>query len=249
MVDPMTPISDKDTFTFSCHRGVRCYNQCCRDLNQFLTPYDVLRLKNRLKLSSGDFLRKYAIEYVGPRSGLPIVVFRTERDRGLACPFVTEQGCSVYEDRPASCRTYPLVRMVSRSRETGVLSEQYMLIREDHCFGFEEAQQQTVEEWIRNQGLAEYNEMNDPVLDLVRLKSQYRPEALDGASRKLLRLALYDIDGFREYAAREKLTLTSSVVSDLETMEDTALLRFSMQWVQQIFSQPGLNGSGDAVSG
>ena len=48
-------------FKFSCQPGVTCFNQCCRDVNILLTPYDVLRLKNRLGISSGEFLKKYTI--------------------------------------------------------------------------------------------------------------------------------------------------------------------------------------------
>ncbi len=49
-IDPDTP------FRFACNPGVACFNECCRDLNQFLTPYDVLRLKRGLGLSSRQFL-------------------------------------------------------------------------------------------------------------------------------------------------------------------------------------------------
>ncbi len=235
MTEQMTPIGSKETFTFTCHRGIRCFNHCCRDLNQYLTPYDILRMKNRLAISSGDFLDHYTVQHIGPQSGLPIVTFRMESAHGLTCPFVTPQGCAVYEDRPASCRTYPLARIVSRSRETGKLSVQYMLIREDHCFGFEEPGRQTVEEWIRSQGLAEYNDMNDRVLDVIRLKNRNRPGPLDAATQNLLRLALYDIDAFRAYAVEQNLSVPPQTVSDLESMDDTALLRFSLQWVQQVF--------------
>jgi Fe-S-cluster containining protein len=237
MTEQMTPIDHTDTFTFSCHRGVSCFNQCCRDLNQVLTPYDILRLKNRLGLSSGDFLKQYTVQYIGPQTGLPIVTLKTDRAGGLTCPFVTEQGCGVYEDRPASCRAYPIARIVSRSQETGLVSEHYMLIREDHCFGFRENRQQTVEEWIDTQGLAEYNDMNDRVLDLIRLKNLRSKEALGPASRHLLRLALYDIDGFREYAAEQKLSVASSSGSDLEALDDTVLLTFSIRWVQRVFEE------------
>ena len=37
-----------DTFRFRCHPGVGCFNRCCRNLNLFLYPYDVIRLRNRL---------------------------------------------------------------------------------------------------------------------------------------------------------------------------------------------------------
>jgi uncharacterized protein len=34
-----------DQFKFSCHKGLACHNTCCRDVNIFLTPYDVLRMR------------------------------------------------------------------------------------------------------------------------------------------------------------------------------------------------------------
>ena len=46
-----------DGFTFACHPEVPCFNQCCRRLNLVLTPYDVLRLKNHLGMSSEEFHR------------------------------------------------------------------------------------------------------------------------------------------------------------------------------------------------
>jgi Fe-S-cluster containining protein len=30
------------------------------------------------------------------------------RDEGHRCPFVTDKGCSIYEDRPEACRLYPV---------------------------------------------------------------------------------------------------------------------------------------------
>ena len=35
-------------FSFACHPDVPCFTKCCSDLDLALTPYDVLRLKNRL---------------------------------------------------------------------------------------------------------------------------------------------------------------------------------------------------------
>jgi uncharacterized protein len=233
MPEPMQPISEKDTFSFSCHCRIRCFNQCCRDLTQFLTPYDILRLKNRLGLSSGKFLAKFTVQHIGPQSGLPMVTFRTDGADGLKCPFVTEQGCGVYEDRPSSCRTYPLARLVSRSRDTGALSERYMLLKEAHCFGFEGARRQTVAEWIENQQIAEYNAMNDRILELIRLKNRYAPGVPDVKSEDLLRSALYDIDRFRRYALEKRICVPSSGDSDIEDMADDELLIFSVNWVQK----------------
>jgi len=43
-------------FQFNCNPGVSCFTQCCQDVTIVLTPYDVLRLKNGLKISSGEFM-------------------------------------------------------------------------------------------------------------------------------------------------------------------------------------------------
>ncbi|HKJ01944.1 MAG TPA: hypothetical protein VJ997_05800, partial [Longimicrobiales bacterium] len=50
-----------DPFNFACHPGVSCFNCCCHDVNVFLTPYDVMRLKNRLGIKSGEFLDRYTL--------------------------------------------------------------------------------------------------------------------------------------------------------------------------------------------
>ena len=135
MDEPLSPLTSTEKFRFDCHPEVPCFNQCCRDLNQFLTPYDILRLKNHFKVTSKEFLDRYTVSHVGPETGLPIITLKTEKATGFACPFVEESGCGVYENRPSSCRMYPLARMVSRSRDTGQTSELYYLIEEAHCQG------------------------------------------------------------------------------------------------------------------
>ena len=50
-----------DTFRFGCHPGVSCFNHCCSDVNIFLSPYDVLRMRKRLGMGSGEFLEKHVI--------------------------------------------------------------------------------------------------------------------------------------------------------------------------------------------
>ncbi|HLA49892.1 MAG TPA: YkgJ family cysteine cluster protein, partial [Thermodesulfovibrionia bacterium] len=46
-------------FKFRCHKAIKCFTKCCSNIDILLTPYDILRLKNRLRLSSGEFLSKY----------------------------------------------------------------------------------------------------------------------------------------------------------------------------------------------
>ena len=200
MADQTVLLLLDDTFRFSCSEAVPCFNKCCRDLNQFLTPYDILRLKNRLGIPSGLFLKKYTSEHTGPGSGLPIVSLKFDYASQYKCPFVTPSGCSVYEDRPSSCRTYPLARILTKSRETGNIAEQYMLLKEPHCLGFNCEQTQTVREWIESQGIAVYNEMNDLLMDIISLKNRLMPGgSIDDKSRRIFNMACYDLDTFRSH--------------------------------------------------
>ena len=59
-----------DTFKFACHDKISCFNQCCRDVNIFLTPYDIIRLKNRLGMTSEEVLKKYTILIISLLSNL-----------------------------------------------------------------------------------------------------------------------------------------------------------------------------------
>ncbi|MBW2470259.1 MAG: YkgJ family cysteine cluster protein, partial [Deltaproteobacteria bacterium] len=129
MEDDLKPIEPDTPFRFECSPNVACFNECCRDLNQFLYPYDILRLKKRLALSSGDFLKRYTTQHIGPESGLPVVALKPADAERLTCPFVTPDGCRVYSDRPASCRMYPLARAISRNRKAGRVSEHFMLLK------------------------------------------------------------------------------------------------------------------------
>ena len=229
-----------EPFRFACTKTVPCFNECCRDLNQFLTPYDILRLKNHFAMPSGDFLKKYCSRHTGPESGLPIVTLRPKTAPQLTCPYVTSAGCSVYADRPSSCRSYPLVRAISRSRETGIISERFMVLKENHCLGFNENNTQTVREWIEQQGLAEYNEHNDLLMDLISLKNQMQPEPLDLKSAHIFHLALYDLDSFRLQIFDNNLINTHemepAIIEAIQT-DDAALLKFGIEWVKrELFS-------------
>ncbi len=232
----LIPIASDALFGFCCHRSLPCFNACCQDLNQFLTPYDVLRLKNHLGLSSTDFLRRYCSRHTGPESGLPMVTLTPRSSPGAACPFVTGRGCSVYAHRPSSCRTYPLIRAVAKSRETGAVTERFVLIKESHCGGFGRQKEQTVRQWMEDQGLAPYNQFNDLLIEVISLKNRRLPGALDTEAGDLFHLALYDLDRFREHLFdNDRLhdgEFDRALRSDAR-INDVALLKLGIQWVER----------------
>ena len=235
MTPKLVPISLEDLFCFSCSPDVPCFNACCRDLNQFLTPFDILRLKNQLGLSSEEFLAKYTNWHIGPETGLPIISLKPKDTQEMICPFVSKKGCMVYENRPSSCRTYPLVRAVSRSRQTGEITEQFMVLKEPHCHGFDHGKSQTVLQWIDQQEIAICNQINDKLMTLISLKNRLRPGPLDEKSRNLFILALYDLDNFRSQILNKGLLDgldVDSALVDSALEDDIALLELGMEWIK-----------------
>lgn len=233
MEHTLIPLSLDESFRFSCNPEVSCFNECCKDVNQFLTPYDILRLKQHFGLSSQEFLAKYTSQHTGPETGLPVVSLKTSPENGFLCPFVSSEGCLVYENRPSSCRTYPLARMLSRSRETGQITIQYGLLVEPHCRGHEQEYRQTLRQWIESEGIAPYDAMNDMMIDIISLKNRLLPGPLEVKARSMFSMACYDLDGFRKFLTDKKKDpgLTDEYWQRLLD-DDTELLKFSMTWLK-----------------
>ncbi len=237
MESTMTPLSLDDPFPFSCSPEVSCFNACCRDLNQFLTPYDILRLKKGLGLSSSALLSRYTVLNDGPQTGLPVVSLRPKNGSEIECPFVTPKGCAVYKHRPSSCRTYPLARAVTRSRETGSLSEHYALLKEPHCCGHAIQKFRTVREWVIDQGLADYHKINDLFLSIISLKNRSGHGPLDLKSKHLFYLALYDLDAFRAQIKTQGILDGDPPDRDTRRRiesDDVALLEFAHAWIAKV---------------
>lgn len=233
MPNAISKLEQHQTFRFSCSPQVPCFNACCRDLNQVLTPYDILCLKQYLKMTSTDFLKTYTRASAGPGTGMPVVSLRFDDARNLACPFVTPDGCRVYPARPASCRTYPLARGVSRDRQTGALTEHWALIREPHCKGFEEGRPTTVDQWVDDQQIVDHNRMNDRMLELIGQKNRFRPGVLPPSEEKLVFIALYDLDTFRGQIDEAVADMPAASLPERDFSDDVELLCFAMDWVRQ----------------
>lgn len=235
MTQDMIPVLLTDPMPFACGPDRACFNDCCRDLNQVLTPYDVLRLKTHLDMPSQVFLQTYTIRRAGPESGFPVVTFSFDPSREYACPFVTEAGCSVYPDRPASCRLYPLARAISRSRKTGEIQEYYALIEESHCKGFDDHHTRTVGQWLTGQDVERHNRNNDKLMELIHLKNRIMPGPLSSDQSDLFYLALYDLDEFRHRIFSRDLLGTAAVAPRVMARigtSDEALLDLGLKWVR-----------------
>lgn len=240
MSDLLIPITADTVFRFECSPEVACFNQCCRDLVQALTPYDVLRVRQELGLSSGRFLEQYTRTHTGPGSGLPVVTLKPADEQTRVCPFVSPAGCRVYPNRPASCRTYPLARSLSRARATGAALESFYILREPHCHGFAGVREQTVCGWIDDQELCDYNAENDRMLELISAKNRLHPGPLPPDALDALTLALYDLDGFRAQLLDGRIkdagALCDAFPNAIEG-DDLQLLHAGLAWAKRILER------------
>ena len=241
-----------DKFHFGCHPGISCFNTCCADVNIFLSPYDVLRLKSRLGMTSTEFLDKHALLPVQADMKTPVVVLRMNDDEAKTCPFLTDSGCGVYTDRPWPCRMYPLGLAASKDTADGWRGERfYFLLKEEGCQGFGEAKEWTVREWLDDQGMDAYDEWGEAFKELTLHKFFEDDGTLSPERLEMFFTASYDLDKFRDFVFESTLLERFDVDEDfVEEMRhsDEALLRFSFLWLQfSLFGEKTMRINPDAA--
>ncbi|MDA3843417.1 MAG: YkgJ family cysteine cluster protein [Candidatus Kapabacteria bacterium] len=223
-----------DKFKFACHPGVSCFNQCCNDVNIFLTPYDIIRVKNRLGITSGEFLEKYTLLPIEENLKHPIIMLRMDEET-KNCPFVGKEGCTVYEDRPWSCRMFPVGVASPKEVENNDDKEFFFLLKEDVCKGFDGGNEWTVEEWMKNQGVDEYVELGDMFKDVSLHEYFTGTKGVEPVKLEMFYMACYDLDKFRTFVFGS--TFLKRFKVDAERIEkikkdDTELLKFGFDFIR-----------------
>lgn len=74
-----------------------CAN-CCKVFRPLLRAEDIDRLARHLKIPKEDFITQYIVEYENGQG----CFFKL-----TPCPFLVDNACTVYTDRPDICRSYP----------------------------------------------------------------------------------------------------------------------------------------------
>jgi len=231
---PFKPIPEK-TFKFRCHREIPCFTKCCANLNLVLTPYDILRLKNRLDISSDEFLDRYTETNVDKHPRFPMMTLKMNPDQNEACPFVTTTGCTLYEDRPGACRIYPLGRAAMKVDQEKDTREKFFIVQEEHCLGFEENRIWSVEEWMANEGVRGYNAMNDHWLEIISSPKSLGKKEEIPRKIQMFSMASYNLDKFRAFLFQSRFFSLFEVPQDLKEKlgsEDVALMLFSFDWLK-----------------
>jgi hypothetical protein len=216
----------EDKFKFSCHEGLACFNSCCRDISIFLTPYDVLRLKNQLALSSEEFLNKYThVIDTGARS-FPVVMINMQDQPNKKCPFVSPKGCSVYHNRPWSCRIAPVD--IKGDNLYGFCFD------EARCHGLKEEREWTVKEWTENQGVDLDQKIEDTFNEIPKHLRFTGFASIDRHIKDIFIMVCYNLDKFRDYIFNSKFVevfnITPETVASIKA-DDIKLMQFGFNWL------------------
>lgn len=226
------PLGER-TFCFGCGPEVPCFTECCSQLNLMLTPYDVLRLARRLGVTTGEMVERHAYSVEEPGK-LPALRLEMRAEDGR-CPFVTAEGCTVYEDRPSACRAYPVARAATRGSREGEVRQAFFLVREDHCKGFGAGRDWTGEAYCLDQGLEPYFRHNDSWMTLLERQREVASGPDADRKARMWNLASYDLDGFRRFVRKsglvEKMGIPEARARRFDE-DDEALMRFAVTWLK-----------------
>jgi Fe-S-cluster containining protein len=234
---PGRPLVASDTFAFRCHAGLACFTQCCRNLNLFLYPYDVLRLKQNLGIESDRFIDQHVDVVLRDGHHFPEVLLRMAENDQRTCPFLDGEGCRVYPDRPHTCRTFPVEQGVMFDAATGGSTPVSFFRPPDFCLGQHESQQWTVTAWNRDQEAQRHHTINLRWAEVRRLfeNDPWGAEGPQGAKARMAFMAAYNLDRFREFvfdsSFLKRYHIQSALVKKMKK-GDEALLTFGFEWIR-----------------
>lgn len=230
-------LEDGEVFSFRCHEGLECFTRCCRNLNLFLNPYDVLRLKNRLGMSSELFLDSHVDVVLRESNFFPDVLLRMAENEERTCPFLNESGCRVYPDRPDTCRTFPLEQGIMFHGSGAKATDVYFFKPPDFCLGQYESQEWTSEAWAQDQGAEIYHKMTAKWAEIKAMFSSdpWGREGPYGPKGKMAFMATYNLDRFRSFILGstflKRYKVKSQVLKKIKT-DDVELMKLGFGWVK-----------------
>jgi uncharacterized protein len=251
--DPVQPTRyrSSDSFCFRCHPQVACWNECCHDTRIVLTPYDLVRLARSLQTGVGDVAARYAVPIVHEPSGMPVLRLAM-LETGTArkpCVFLDSiRGCGVYGDRPAACRYYPLGLASVKMKGHDAPEDFFFLVKEPHCRGHEERQEQTVARFREDQQVAEFDDFNRGwihiLMKLASWKSLGGPWGKEPEERvrRMFLMISSDPDAFRRFVFGSsflaKYAVDPNMRAELES-DDEPLMQLGFDWLRNVlFNEP-----------
>jgi Fe-S-cluster containining protein len=237
-------IREDETFRFDCHTGLSCFTRCCRDADMYLYPYDIVRMKNHLGISSDEFIENHTVVAFRDNPNFPNVMLRMSDKEDSACPFLSQKGCTIYEDRPFSCRAYPMERAVARTDNKEIREAIHLIAFHPYCLGHKESREWTIRKWTENQKIETYIVMNDLWVDIdtILRTNPWGTQGINSKAFRMVFMACFNIDRLKAFIVE------SSFLSRFDVGEekinkimnsDVDLLKFGFEWIRFILTNAG----------
>jgi Fe-S-cluster containining protein len=232
-----THLKSNEKFNFRCHSNLACFNRCCRNLNLFLYPYDVLRLKTCLNIDSDLFLDHYVDIIFRKDNYFPDVLLKMTENEERSCCFLTSKGCNVYLDRPDTCRSFPMEKGMIPSVNKDVPRLVYFFRPPDFCMGDQEPSEHTPRSWTRDQGAETYEHMTILWAELKQMfiTDPWGGQGPNGPKGKMAFMTVYNLDRFRQFIFKSSFLSRYRVKKiDLKKIrtDDYQLLLFGFEWIK-----------------
>ena len=234
---PGRRLARHESFDFACHQDLACFNRCCRNLNLFLYPYDVLRLQQRLAIGAERFLDAYVDMVLRPGRHFPDVVLRMANDAERTCPFVAADGCTVYTDRPFTCRSFPLEKGLMMTPGGRRAEAVFFLRPPAFCLGPQQPNPTTASAWFQDADTATYDRMTERWARIQShlLQDPWGAEGPGGQRAKMTFMAAYNVDGFRRFVFESSFLKRFKVPRERLrriAREDRPLLELGLDWIE-----------------
>ncbi len=253
--NPVLPVQLKpgDMFAFSCHKAISCWNKCCHGADVIVTPMDMLRLSRHFGIRPIEFLDRYCYQAQWEKAGLPVAKLRmTGEDGAGPCPFVADEaGCTVYEDRPVTCRYYPLGLAAIKLKGQEGKDNFNFLVKENHCRGHEESKLQSVSQFHKEQGSDAYDQVNAGWIDILMKAASWasiggpQGRAIAPRTQGMFYMVSTDVDAFRRFVFETRFLEIYEIeekTTEVLKSNDAVLLTLGFDWLKNvIFGDPTIS--------
>ncbi|MFC1895426.1 YkgJ family cysteine cluster protein, partial [Thermodesulfobacteriota bacterium] len=171
-------------------------------------------------------------------NSFPDVLLRMTEDAEKTCPFLTDRGCSVYSDRPHTCRLFPLEQGVlcdALKGETPAIVHFFRAPR--FCLGRHREKTWTPETWRQDQEADFYSLVTALWAEMRWLfrEDAWGEGGFGSPKAKMAFMASYNVDRFREFVLQSsflgRFRVEPTLLQKLET-DDVELMFFGWDWVR-----------------
>ncbi len=234
---PGRRLAADEPFSFACGPELACFNRCCRNLNLFLYPYDVLRLKQRLGICAEAFLDTHTDTVLRPGHHFPDVLLRMADNAERTCPFVSPRGCTIYADRPFTCRSFPLEKGLMKTSTAGSAQAVFFLNPPTFCLGPQQPRTTTARRWFAEEAdTRTYDRFTSRWAEIQsRFQQDPRSAGLEEKQTRMAFMAAYNLDAFRRFVFESTFLQRFRISPERKRRierNDPDLLELGMEWIE-----------------